>query len=70
MWLAWWDGDSQSFGVIVQEVREETRVQPKTLDAHSLDTHTLACPRPQGGFMQHWLDFCPRLFSPPGGFRQ
>lgn len=31
----------QSFGVIVQEVREETSVHPKTPDAHSLDTQRL-----------------------------
>lgn len=31
----------QSFGVMVQEVREETSVHPKTPDAHSLDTQRL-----------------------------
>lgn len=41
VWLAWWDSDSQSFEVIVQEDREEMRVHPKSLSAQSLDTHCL-----------------------------
>lgn len=40
LWLAWWDSDSQSFGVIVQEVRGDTRIHPRTLDALSLGTHS------------------------------
>lgn len=63
MWLAWWDSDSQSFGVIVQEVRGETRIHPRTLDVLSLDTHSPVLGHREDSCGTGWISvpICPLL---------